>query len=98
MRGEATENNVPLLRNPKILGILFQVALCAVIAALIVLAEWNAVDNLARAKIASGFGFWNNIAGFDISQTLIEYYAASSTYGDAFWVGLLNTLLVAVLG
>ena len=35
----------------------------------------NATENLARAKIASGFGFWNNTAGFDISQTLIEYSA-----------------------
>src|SRR5690606_20161046 len=37
-------------------------------------------------------------AGFDISQTLIEYSAQGSTYGRAFWVGLLNTLLVAGLG
>ena len=56
----------------------------------------NAADNLARAKIASGFGFWNDTAGFDISQTLIAYSAQASTYGRAFWVGLLNTLLVAV--
>ena len=33
----------------------------------------NAIINLQRAHIASGFGFWNNTAGFDISQTLIEY-------------------------
>ncbi len=58
----------------------------------------NAADNLARAKIASGFGFWNQTAGFDISQTLIEYTAQSGTYGRAFWVGLINTLLIAVLG
>ena len=57
----------------------------------------NAAENLARAKIASGFGFWDNTAGFDISQTLIDY-STTSTYGRAFWVGLLNTLLVAALG
>ena len=44
------------------------------------------------------FGFWNNTAGFDISQTLIDYSARGSTYGRAFWVGLLNTLLVAGVG
>ena len=58
----------------------------------------NAIDNLARANIASGFGFWNQTAGFDISQTLIEYTAQAGTYGRAFWVGLLNTLLVAAIG
>ena len=35
--------------------------------------------------------------GFDVSQSLIDY-SSTSTYGRAFWVGLLNTLLVAVLG
>ena len=51
-----------------------------------------------RAHIASGFGFWYDTAGFDISQTLISYSSQASTYGRAFWVGLLNTLLVAGLG
>ena len=55
-------------------------------------------ENLRRANIATGLGFWENTAGFDISQTLIEYSSSVSTYGRAFWVGLLNTLLVAVLG
>jgi general L-amino acid transport system permease protein len=43
-----------------------------------------------------GFGFWDQTAGFDINQSLISY-SALSTYGRAFWVGLLNTLLVGVL-
>jgi len=55
-------------------------------------------SNLRRANVASGFGFWNQIAGFDISQTLIDYSSSTSTYGRAFWVGLCNTLLVSVIG
>ena len=86
-----------LLYNPKARGIVYQALLCALIAFLAWSAITNAADNLARAKIASGFGFWDNTAGFDISQTLIEY-TTGSTYGRAFWVGLLNTLLVAALG
>ena len=58
----------------------------------------NAAQNLAQAHIASGFGFWKNTAGFDISQTLIPYSSSTSTFGRAFWVGLLNTLLVAGIG
>jgi len=57
----------------------------------------NVTENLARQNIASGFGFWNRTSGFDISQTLIEY-SNQSSYGHAFWVGLLNTLLVAAIG
>jgi general L-amino acid transport system permease protein len=84
--------------DPKVRSIAYQVILCAVIVFLAYSAVRNAADNLARAKIASGFGFWNQTAGFDISQTLIEYTAQSGTYGRAFWIGLLNTLLVAAIG
>ena len=89
---------VNVLYDPKVRSIAYQVLLCAVIAFLAYSAVRNAADNLARAKIASGFGFWNQTAGFDISQTLIEYTAQSGTYGRAFWIGLINTLLVAALG
>src|SRR4051794_23516725 len=86
------------LYDPKVRSIAYQVALCAVIIFLAYSAVRNAADNLARAKIASGFGFWNQTSAFDISQTLIEYSAQAGTYGRAFWVGLLNTLLVAGIG
>jgi general L-amino acid transport system permease protein len=83
--------------NPKIRGIVYQVALLAIIAALIWIAASNAIENLRAAKIASGFGFLGSTSGFDVSQTLVPY-SATSTYGRAFVVGLLNTLLVAAIG
>jgi general L-amino acid transport system permease protein len=94
---EISKPKTPLLYNPKVRGIAYQIALCALIVFLAWAAVSNAIDNLARAKIASGFGFWETTAGFDISQTLIDY-STTSSYGRAFWVGLLNTLLVAGLG
>ena len=57
----------------------------------------NLFDNLARRGIASGFGFLDSTAGFGITMSLIPYSEASS-YGRAFMVGLLNTLLVSALG
>jgi general L-amino acid transport system permease protein len=89
---------VPLYNDPKVRSIVYQVVLFGIVALLVYGAATNAIDNLRRAHIASGFGFWDTTAGFDISQTLIPYDNALSTYGRAFWVGLLNTLLVAVLG
>jgi general L-amino acid transport system permease protein len=89
---------VPLYNDPKVRSVAYQVALFVIVALLVYGAISNAVTNLERANIASGFGFWDSTAGFDISQTLIDFHAATSTYGDAFWVGLLNTLLVAGLG
>src|SRR6201999_1044475 len=43
------------------------------------------------------FEFLGRNSGFDISQTLIPYSTAS-TYLTVFWVGVLNTLLVSVVG
>ena len=97
LRSTAQRPRASLLYDPKLRSVAAQALLCAVIAYLTYSAASNAIENLARAKIATGFGFWDNTAGFDISQTLIEY-SQVSTYGRAFWVGLLNTLLVASLG
>jgi general L-amino acid transport system permease protein len=88
---------VSLLYNPRFRTVAYQALLCGVIAFLAWSAINNAVENLRRAHIASGFDFWDYTSGFDISQTLIDY-TSTSTYGRAFWVGLINTLLVAGLG
>ena len=77
-------------------GIALQVA---VVALLVWGVSWlaaNAVENLQKQNIASGFSFLGRTAGFDISQALIEY-KNTDTYARAFWVGLLNTLLVAAV-
>jgi general L-amino acid transport system permease protein len=75
-------------------------AQAVVLAGAIALAAWmlaNTLDNLDRRGIASGFGFLGETAGFGIISHLIDYSELSS-YGRAFLVGLLNTLLVSALG
>jgi len=57
----------------------------------------NARANLETQHITSGFGFLKNTAGFDVSQNLIPY-SGSDSYTRVFLVGLLNTLLVSVIG
>ncbi len=85
-------------RAPQLRRLALQALLLCAVAGIAYGAFVNAADNLAAAHISSGFGFWNNTAGFDISQTLIPYSSSVSTFGQAFWVGLLNTLLVAAIG
>ncbi|MGB7831716.1 MAG: amino acid ABC transporter permease [Xanthobacteraceae bacterium] len=87
-----------LLDDPKFRGIVYQILLCLLIALAAAAVVRNVTENLARNRITSGFGFLDQTAGFDISQTLIDYSVQTSTYGRAFWVGLLNTLLIAGLG
>lgn len=57
----------------------------------------NARANLENQHIAAGFGFLRNNAGFDVNQTLIPY-TGSDTFLRVFFVGLLNTLVVSVVG
>jgi general L-amino acid transport system permease protein len=83
--------------RPEVRRVFYQVVLLALV---VYGGYWvvnNVIDNLRRQNIASGFEFLGRTAGFDVSQSLIEY-SNVSTYGRAFWVGLLNTLLVAALG
>ena len=57
----------------------------------------NTLDNMKARGIASGFSFLDKTAGFSIATHLIDYEEAN-TYGRAFVVGLLNTLLVSAIG
>src|SRR5947207_13841324 len=57
----------------------------------------NARTNLENQHITAGFGFLKNTAGFDVSQSLIPY-SGSEIYTRVFFVGLLNTLLVSLIG
>lgn len=89
---------VALLNDPKIRGWIFQVILLVLVVWLAWAGIRNMFANLRAAHIASGFGFLGNNSGFAISQTLIEYSQATSTYGRVYVVGLLNTLLVSIIG
>lgn len=84
-----------LIYRPEVRQVVYQLLL---LAALVFVTAWvvnNVAENLRDRP--TGFDFLGHTSGFDVSQTLIEYSNAS-TYGRAFWVGLLNTLLVAGLG
>ena len=77
-------------------SILIQIVVFALVVAGFAYIAHNLSVNLQKRGIASGFGFLNTTSGFDIVMTLIPY-SATSTYGRAFLVGLLNTLLVSGL-
>ena len=57
----------------------------------------NTLANLERQNIATGFGFLDKEASFEIGESLIHYSAADS-YTRALFVGILNTLKVSLIG
>ncbi len=58
---------------------------------------YNTATNLEKQNIASGLDFLEREAGFEISESAVEYNSGES-YAKALWVGVLNTLKVAFWG
>lgn len=78
-------------------GLALQILFAALLAWVVYEIVENARSNLAAQRIASGFGFLAQTAGFGVSQVLIPY-TESDTYTRVFFVGLANTLVVSVIG
>ncbi|MCK1734698.1 ABC transporter permease subunit [Bradyrhizobium sp. 138] len=78
-------------------GVAVQFAFAAILGWISYEIVSNARANLENQHIAAGFGFLRNNAGFDVNQTLISY-TGSDTFLRVFVVGLLNTLVVSVVG
>ncbi|HZB91646.1 MAG TPA: ABC transporter permease subunit, partial [Stellaceae bacterium] len=85
------------LHDERVRGLVFQIAVVVAVAALFLYLGANAVDNLRREGIATGFDFLRREASFAIGIALIRFSPADS-YARALLVGFLNTLLVAGLG
>jgi general L-amino acid transport system permease protein len=95
--GSAPRVKVAPWNDPVVRGWVFQVVVVGLVAGLAWYLVSNTIENLARQKIASGFDYLGREAGFEIGDSMIEYSPAS-TYARAIWVGILNTLRVAVIG
>jgi general L-amino acid transport system permease protein len=95
-----TENSSPKTawwNNAHNRALLFQLLLACAVSAFFVFIANNTIHNLEQRGITTGFAFLKQKAGFGIIQHLIPY-TENDTYGRTFVVGLLNTVLVSVLG
>ena len=83
--------------NKNVQGVFYQAITLSLVILGIYYIVQNTAQNMVARGLASGFNFLGVESQFDIQMTLIEY-SPTSTYFDAFIVGLLNTLLVAGIG
>lgn len=90
----SNEDKASLLNSISFRGYAYQ----AVLILIVVATGWylysNVTGNLERQGIATGFGFLDEPAGFDIGESFIPF-DASQSYGDALLVGILNTLYIS---
>lgn len=87
----------PIWNDPKYRALFFQIILIAILVYFFYSIVSNTLGNMQARGISTGFAFLSETSGFDILMSLISY-DSDSTYGRTFIVGLLNTLLVSVLG
>src|ERR1700712_1795353 len=85
------------LYDPKVRGIVYQIITIALLVAFGWWVSHNTAANLRAGGQSLSYDFIDGRAGFNIGQSLIAY-SSDSTYGRAFVVGFLNTMLVAVSG
>ncbi len=98
MASEQTNNAKTYFWNDeKTRAIIYQIVTAAFVAFIGYYLISNVQTNMEKQSIASGFGFIEKEAAFEIGETLIEYSAAD-TYGRALVVGVLNTLKVSLVG
>ena len=83
--------------NPRNRAIIYQILLFVGLGYFFYTIISNTLANMEARGIQSGFDFLSSTAGFDILMSLVPY-DATSTYGQTFIVGLLNTILVSIIG
>ena len=86
-----------LWSNENFRNIFFQVLVFAGVFYVLFFFYENVSEHLNKSKIASGFGYLEHEASFDISESLIEY-SHSDSYARLYVAGALNTIFVAVIG
>ena len=78
-------------------SLLIQALVIGIFAVFIYLLVQQTAANLERRGISSGFDFLSMGAGYDISIRLIPF-TSEDTHLRAYFVGLLNTLMIAICG
>jgi general L-amino acid transport system permease protein len=92
-----TKTSIPFYRDERVIQGFAQFISAVLIISFVIWAVFNFLEAAEARKMTLTFGFLEEAAGFPISNPPIEY-EPSMTFGRAFQVGLVNTLLVSVTG
>ncbi|MBD2136254.1 ABC transporter permease subunit [Anabaena sp. FACHB-1237] len=90
-------SQVPLWRSQRFWQNFTQVIVAFLVVAIFVIVVMNINRNLQQLGINFGFDFLQQQASFDIGEKIVNYKPTDS-YLLALWVGLLNSLRIAILG
>ena len=89
--------SIPFYRDERVLRVIAQVVSAILIIGFVIWALVNFFQAAEARNMTLSFGFLAEAAGFPISNPPIDY-EPSMTFGRAFLVGVINTILVSILG
>ena len=93
---KVVSGKIPFWRDIRVLRVLFQVIFLLGVILLLVILYTNMLKGLRGLGLTLNLDFLQDEAGFDISEGIP--YEPSDVYLKAFWVGILNTLKVSIIG
>lgn len=95
----AQHDHVPFHRNPKVIAVISQIIIVALLIGFFYWLYLNTVANLEKANKPTGFGFLKQVAPFQIGYSpFLDFDLGTSTYWRVFFIGIQNTIFVSVLG
>ena len=95
--GEHRHASVPPWRDVRVLRVVAQLVVLLLVGVGVGFLANNLVSSMAERNLSFGFGFLEQRAGFDIGESPVPY-SPNDSYGQAFLVGILNTLFVSFVG
>ncbi|NTV65767.1 MAG: ABC transporter permease subunit, partial [Oscillochloris sp.] len=89
--------SIPFYRDTRIIAIILQVIFALAVIGGLWFLYTNMIEGLRKANLLPSLSFLSLPTGFAISESVIPY-STDSTYGQAFQVGVFNTLRIAIVG
>ena len=93
---QVVSDRIPFWRDVRVLRVLFQILFLIGIVLLAGFLYSNMLRGLSEQNLELDLTFLGDEAGFDISEGID--YTPEDTYLKAFWVGVVNTLVVSIIG
>ena len=91
------KTSIPFYRDERVLKVIAQVVSAVLVIGFVIWALFNFFRAADARNMTLTFSFLKGAAGFPISNPPIDY-EPSMTFGRAFLVGVVNTILVSILG
>ena len=94
-----SKTKIPFYRNPKIRSLFVQIFVLSLVSFLILSIYQTTVSNLIERGIQTSTSFFDDVAPFKIGfSPFLDFDLGKTTYIEVFYIGILNTILIAILG